>query len=154
MRVPPTRLTLYPNPTGRLCVHVFIYPTLTVMRQAVRAFDRLSHLPQAVQRRAGPTRRLGGCCYGVTERGRRSKRMTPTFAIVLLSQTQLGVGTLSHELWHATCRYLNRCRIRVFVIDKWRARHEHETEERGARAHDAMFQQLVRALYRKKLLTT
>jgi hypothetical protein len=152
MKTSPVRVVLRPEPHARLQVRVFIYPTLNAMRHAVRAFDYLSRLPKAVCRRGGPTARLGGCCYGVTERGRISRRIGPTFAVILLSATRLGIGTLSHEVFHATGRYLARKKIGPYRLDVERGQTDHKAEELAAGAHDEMMQQLVRALYARKIL--
>ncbi len=146
-------IVLRPDPKSRLQVRVFIYPSLVEMRRAVVRTDRIMRTVNANTRRSGPTRRLQGICYGLVERGHVSRRVRPTFAMILLSRTCLGIGTLSHEVWHATCRYLDRRKIRPYRTDFERPQEDQDLEERAARAHDEMMQQLVRGLYRKKVLT-
>lgn len=141
MTATPVCFYVYPKKGSRLRAKVFVYPTLRDMRNAVAALDSMdtsgSKWPSRLRSR------LGGHTAGITERHRKTKRITPTFAWIFIADRTLRMGTITHECVHAACRYLARTGVESLPTNRGGVGNVAAKEEQLAYAIDAMAQQVV-----------
>lgn len=138
-----------PEPRSRLSIQVEIFRTVGEFRAFNREEDR--QYGQRVQR----TRGLVGMCMGVTER--RRQRKTGLFAVIRLPRRHLTMSTITHEAFHATCRWAERRGILMIPTnnpdhDIWKR--ASSIEERCATVHDTICRKIVTQLNRHRLIPT
>ena len=150
---PVAVFAIRPEHGSRLSVQVEVYETADSMRRVVRAEARRERKPTR-------TRGLQGMCLGVTvlRRGRR----TPRFAILRIPKAHLTMSTITHEAFHATCRWAERRGHGAIPVDgsdgptnmdgRARVIAPLSLEERAATVHDALCRRIVIECRRRKLL--
>lgn len=151
--VRPVTFRIRPERKSRLSLQVEIYPTVGAMRRIVRAEGKRDNKPSR-------TRGLVGMCQGVTER--RRGRRTGLFAIVRIPKQYLQMSTITHEAFHATCRWVERRGHRAIPVDHSDGPSNlvprrgwvklSSLEERAATVHDEICRRLVIECRRRQLV--
>ena len=93
-----------PSRRSRLFAHVEVYRTLGDLRRASDCDSRLSG-------KRWSARHIVGQCVALEERSRRDRRLLGGFAIIRLAVPHCGTTTITHEAFHATCRWAARKRL-------------------------------------------
>lgn len=138
-----TEFKIKPDPARTFYWEVEIYPSVTALRKA----------PHPHGGSLKGYRDMLACCYAgekINCRGSRARKM-PYLGVIRFSKSHIGVGILSHEVFHATIGYLDRIGIKALFRSgdgEWTT----EDEEIAARAQQNMMQQLVNALDQSGLL--
>ncbi len=147
---PIRSFNLRPDRRSRLSLRVEIYRTTTEFRAVTRGEDL------KYSKRASRTRGLAAECLGVTERTKRTKRLTGLFAIIRIPKPHLTTSTITHEAFHATMRWARRAGIQDVPTDipeKDRWKRNASIEERCAIIHGEICRKIVLQCYRFKLIT-
>lgn len=133
-----------PERGARWRVVVEVYSTQADLTAVSRIDGALS-----VPRRRVRGGRLYGECLGITERVRG--RRTPTVALVRLCAPHLGIATVTHEAFHATCRWAERRGYPLMPTD---GRDGSWLEERLASVHDECTRRIYNELIDRGLVGT
>lgn len=143
-----------PERRSRLAVRVEIFDTVGAMRQLVRREDRRDG-------RRSRTRGLVGMCQGVTVRIKGRK--TGLYAVVRIPKPHLTMSTITHEAFHATCRWAERRGLTAIPVDGSGGPSNMtprdgwiplgSVEERAATVHDELCRRMVIHLRRLKLVS-
>lgn len=146
---PVAAFVIRPGHRSRLHALVEVYASVSAFRRRVREDAKTDGTPMR-------TRGLVGCCYGVTERDRKTKRKTGLFAILKFPRQHLTMSTLTHECFHATMRWAERKGLGAIETKAGRSNMRQPTaplslEEQCATVHDRLCAGLVRALITRGL---
>ena len=134
-----------PSRRSRLFVHVEVYRTVGDLRRASDCDSRLAG-------KRFNARGMVGQCVAIEERRKRDHRLLGGFAIVRLAARYCGTTTITHEAFHATCRWAARKRLTLDLSCSMTRAMIARPEERMATAHDALCRGIVHRLYRLGVL--
>lgn len=146
----PVQFRIRPQRRSFLSCQVEVWPDAKSFRNRIRVLSQWDHV-----RVRGLMAATFGCRLHRRRPG-RAERLTGVFAVLVFSQKDLGMATLTHEAFHATMRWAERkgwTAIPLHLghgnIDRKRV---NSIEEQCAKAHDNICRRLVIELRRHKVI--
>lgn len=128
----------------RFSVRVVVYRTVRAMRREIYRRS-LRHSGDRLRLRGAR-----GCCFETND-----KRCPQIAALILLAQPYLGVGTISHECFHATMRIMARRGFGTLHLNgagrRWALKRS-QIEELAAHTQGELCKVIVQVLYARKLI--